>query len=441
MKAILLIKPVLYLATLIGTMIVVLWVEKIKPSDFGFYKDIFKKEEVIQKSRSYPLSAYKVSLTDEDMEIGKIAWNYFKNNFHPETGFVNSVDKYPSTTLWDLTSSLHGTVSAYEIGLIDYAEMKTRVDKCLQSMSTMPLYKDMLPNKVYNTQTMQMVDYANNITPIGVGWSSMDIGRFFSFCKRVIIHYPEFNKQVRDLIGKWKVSFILNDATLHGIGFSFKDKSENLVQEGKLGYEEYAAKGYEALGYDVSEALQYSDFIRFVSIYGEDIAVDTREVKYNPAYNYILSEPYILDGIEYGWDVTSRELAYRVYKVQKKRYENTKIPTAVSESHIDTIPYFVYNSIYANGKKWSCFSESGEPADEFKTFSTSAAFGWYTLYNDDYTKVLYQEFLKLANKDLGWYSGRYEKTKKINKSITANTNGFILECLRYKLNGPLIKLN
>lgn len=107
-------------------------------------------------------------------------------------------------------------------------------------------------------------------------------------------------------------------------------------------------------GYDVYEAMSYTDFIRFKKIYGTEIGIDTREVKYNPSYNYVLSEPYILDGIEYGWDVNSRELAYRIYSVQKERYKHEKIITAISEDHIDQPPYFIYNSVYADGTPWNC---------------------------------------------------------------------------------------
>jgi hypothetical protein len=37
----------------------------------------------------------------------------------------------------------------------------------------------------------------------------------------------------------------------------------------------------------------------------------------------------------------------------------------------------------------------------------------------------------------GWYSGIYESGIGYNKSITANTNGIILEAMLYKTLGPL----
>ena len=46
---------------------------------------------------------------------------------------------------------------------------------------------------------------------------------------------------------------------------------------------------------------------------------------------------------------------------------------------------------------------------------------------------------QLNDPEQGWYSGRYEKTGKPNKAITANTNGIILETLAYKQTGILLK--
>jgi len=436
-----LIKPVVILLGLTAAIYLILWIETVRPSDFGFYKDIFRREEIIEKRKSYPLKATGQVLSDEDIEIAKIAWRYFENNYQLQTGFVNSVDRYTSTTLWDLTSSLMATVSAYEIGLIDSTTMSFRLEKAFESLLSIPLYDNKLPNKVYNTITLDMTTYDNRPTSKGVGWSSMDLGRFLNLCSRLMHNYPQFTLQIKKTLSRWDFESAIENAALVGIGLSFKDGKEMRVQEGKLGYEEYCAKGFQHMGYDVSNALQYTDFIKFIKIYGIDIAVDSREVKYHPGYNYILSEPYILDGFEYGFDVHSRELAYRVFLVQKKRYEATGILTAVSETHVDTIPYFIYNSVYVDGNAWNCVSESGENTEHLKTFSTSAAFGWYYLFKDPYSDLLFDHVRDLYHPDLGWYSGIYENTGVTNTALTANVNGLILTAINYKLKGPLLKGN
>ena len=439
-KYLFLLKPAIFFISILIGAYTVLWIEKVRPSDFGFYKDIFSKEVVIKKRKSYPLRSYNDTLTQKDIETGKIAWKYFENNYISETGFVNSVDKYPGTTLWDVTSYLHGMTSAYEIGIIDTIEFDNKLTKILNSMVEMELFHDILPNKSYNTYNLSMIDYENHPTDEGIGWSAMDIGRFFSFSYRIMIDYPEYFPLMKKVISRWHVNEILEDATLHGIGFNFKDKRMMKVQEGKLGYEEYIAKGYDRMGFDVTEALKYTDFLKFVKILGIEIAADTREVKFYPAYNYILSEPYILDGVEYGWDINSKELAYRVYLTQKRKSKQTNKIIAVSEGHLDTFPYFVYNAIYTNEDKWICVSSDGEKMNNMKTFSTKAAFAWHTLFNDDYSEELYEKALEMGDKNKGFYSGYYQETGKINRALTANTNGIILECLRYKKLGPINRI-
>ena len=257
-----LVKPLVMLTAFYLGANAVLFIEKARPSDFGFYKDIFSKEMIIKPSKSYPMRAYGDSLTAQDLEDAKIAWQYFKNNYQEKTGLFNSVDMYPATTFWDISSSLHALMSAYEIELIDKAEFQQKMQKALQSINKFQLFDGELPNKVYSTITLSMVDYSNHAIDDGVGWSAMDIGRFLGTVSRIKTFYPKFTLLTDSIISKWRIDRVLdNDATLHGIGFSFKDKRAKIVQEGKLGYEEYASKGYIISSYDATESYRYTDFL------------------------------------------------------------------------------------------------------------------------------------------------------------------------------------
>ncbi|MDP2176029.1 MAG: DUF3131 domain-containing protein [Bacteroidota bacterium] len=432
------VKPIVFILGLIASIWLVLWIEKIHPSDFGFYKDIFKREELIQKSEDYPLRATKVELDNNELEMAKIAWKYFENNTISETGIVNSVDKYNSTTLWDIGSSIHAFLSAYELNIISKAELDNRMNKLFETLNKLKLYDNKLPNKVYNSISTTMSTYDNRPTETGIGWSAMDLGRFLGACKRLIFNYPEHNHLVQNIISKWDFSLAVEDATLMGIGLSFKDGVEKRVQEGKLGYEEYCAKGFIQMGYDASNALLYTDFLTFVNVNGIKIGTDSRQVKHHPSYNYVLSDPYILDGLEYGFDINSLELGYRVFLAQKLQSEKVNKLISVGETHIDQAPYFIYNSIFTNGKLWNCVSESGEDANDLKTFSTAAAIGWHYLFDDPYSTKLFHQAKDLYDKQLGFYSGIYEVTGKHNKAATCNVNSLVLCAINYKSKGPLI---
>ncbi|MBA3704896.1 MAG: DUF3131 domain-containing protein [Bacteroidetes bacterium] len=433
----LLLKPLIVIVALLGGTYLVLWVEKSKPSDFGFYKDIFSKEVLIAKSNYYPLRN-KTPLNKKEMDMARIAWKYFQNNYYDSTGLVNASDKYPAATMWDITSSALGIISAYEIGIIDSTECCTKIKKQLISLSKIPLFHGKLPHKVYNVLTLQMVDYGNNELPKGLGWTAIDIGRFFVLVNKIYRDYPQFTLLINKVIGRWNLDEMINDGFLQGTFFTSKDRRPKLIQEGRLGYEEYASKGLCFTGFDLWNAMNYSDFIHFARFGKIDIGYDLRESSTEPSYNFTLSEPYVLDGIEYGWNKDARELAWRIFNVQKERYSETGYVTAVSEDHIDTLPYLVYNAVVNEGKKWDCISESGDDANEFKTLSTKAALGWYVLFADEYSNILFDAIKNLYDPNKGWYAGLYEKTKRPNKAINVNTNGIILECLNYKMNGKLV---
>ena len=367
----------------------------------------------------------------------EIAWSYFENNYQPETGLVNSVDNYPSATLWDLGSYLLGMISAHRLNIIDDATFHTRTDKLLESLGKMELFNGQLPNKVYHSQSLAMVEYDNSATDRGIGWSALDIGRFMVPLNVLVWHYPEFTPAARAVVDRWDMNAMLQDEQL--MGARLNGDAAELVQEGRLGYEEYAAKAVSLSGRDVSNAMSYINNLHMIDIYGVSIATDSRDPEEFDAHNYVVTEPYVLDGIEFGWDKFSRELAWRVLKVQEKRYLDTGVLTAVSEDNINQPPHFVYNTIFTDGEVWNTITEDGEDASEFRTLSTKAAFGLHILFNTEYTSKLIHRLHDNYDAERGWYSGVYEIDDTPNDIITANTNGIMLETLAFKQFGPMLE--
>jgi len=376
-------------------------------------------------------------LSKEEVQWAKIAWKYFENNTITSTGLVNSVDQYNASTLWDTSSYLMALLSAYKINIIGQTEFDDRLTSVLSSLAQLPLFNQDLPNKSYNTITLSMADYNNKNTDLGIGWSAIDIGRVMVPLQIIAWTFPNYQPLVKNILSRWNFKMLLKGGQMHGAKYT--DGEVHYVQEGRLGYEEYAAKSFQLIGLDVSQAMNYLDYINIIEIDNIDIVTDSRDPQIYTAHNYVVSEPYILDGIEYGWDVISKELAYRVYSAQKNRYLRTGILTAVSEDNIDQAPYFVYNTVFTDGSAWNTITEQGEDASKFKSLSTKAVFGWYVLYKDEYVKKLINKASTLYDPKKGWYSGFYENLKRPNKAITANTNGIILQSLAYKQFGPLLQ--
>jgi hypothetical protein len=392
---------------------------------------------IAQSANIVPLAPVK-NLRFEDFKNAQIAWAYFEKNTQAATGLVNSANGYPSTTIWDQASYLLALISAERIGVVSQDQFDKRMKQVLETLAELPLFDGKLPNKVYDTRTLKMTDYANVPMPRGIGWSALDVARISVPLNIILFDYPSHSGRAAMIFRKWNFRSMVRNGALYGSRFAKDTGLVELIQEGRLGYEEYAARAIGLLGLDALEAAKYDDFLRFEKIGGQSIAIDNRNFTDFDAHTVVVSEPYILTAIEFGLDTQARELAQRVYLAQFARYQATGRLTAVSEDNIDQAPYFLYNSVYADGKKWSALAEDGSEHEDKKTVSTKAAFGWDALYGTDYTGRLVRHVGATITENNGFNSGVYEKDNRVNAVATANTNGIILETILYRLQGPLI---
>jgi hypothetical protein len=390
------------------------------------------------------------SLTSEQREMAKAAWQYFENNYQEETGLVNAVDEYPSTTMWDTASYLAALVSAHQLGVIDKPLFDTRVVKAVSALNKLDLFRNELPNKVYNTKTLEKVDYTNNLGE--VGYSAIDIARLLIWLDIIKQDYPEHGNLVDRTVLRWNFHHILDGpGTMYGAGLSEDKQQVVYFQEGRLGYEEYSAKAFQLWGFSPTRAAKPEPY-NLVSIYGIDIPYDSRDPRTLHAHNYVVSESYILDAIEFNWDLANdntsddmthtdpiaADFAQRIYKVQELRYEREGILTARTEHQLDQAPYFVYDTIYSDGRRWNTLmGDTGKSYPEFSAISLKAAIGLWAVWDTEYTRLLYEATANLYDPKKGFYEGLYENGKGFIKAFTANNNGIILEALLYKVKGKL----
>ena len=277
-------------------------------------------------------------LTSEEQTYARAAWQYFVKNYQPATGFTNSVGGYPSGTLWDMGNYLMALNAARWLQITDQADFDARLNKFLTTLSNLKLFEDTLPNKVYNAATGQMVDYGNNPIERGLGWSALDVGRILAAFDVIRTCHPQYGESLNSIVSKWQVERAIKDKQLQG-AIVRPDNKTLLVQEGRLGYEQYAARGFERWGFKVPQAIALKP-LQLVEINGVKIPADTRDFKSTNANNYVVSESYILEGIEFGLQGELADYAARVLDVQKRRYDTTGQLTAVSEDNIDREPYF-----------------------------------------------------------------------------------------------------
>lgn len=405
---------------------------------------VFLRQSVAQAPAPAPAdascAAITTPLTPEEENYARTAWQYFLSNYQPNTGLVNAFDNYPSGTLWDMGNYLMALNAARWLNLTDQGDFDARLNRFLQTLGGLRLFEDSLPNKVYNTATGEMVDYSNTPIERGIGWSALDIGRLLAALHVIRTCHPQYSDWLNSILESWAIERSIQDGQLFG-ALVLPDNQTQLVQEGRLGYEEYAARGYELWGYSLPAAISFEPF-KLVEIYGVQVPVDTRNYQSTNANNYVVSESYILDGIEFGYQGRIAEYAARVLEVQQKRYQATGQLTAVTEDNIDGPPHFLYNTVYANGVAWATITDTNEAYPDLRTISTKAAFGWrYISPESSYAQQLFGVVQRLISPDgRGFYAGLYEKTNEPNTALTGNTNGLILEILHYKARGnrPLI---
>ena len=262
----------------------------------------------------------------------------------------------------------------------------------------MPLFQNQMPNKAYNTITAQKVDYLNK--PGEIGFSSIDIGRMLLWLKIIKERYPEFANDVDNVVLRWDFSHIIDDCgTLYGANL---DANKQPVYVRKAGWAMRntppAVSSCGVLHLPASRAEPY----QLADIYCVLVPYDSRDPRTTSQHNYVATEPYVLHGLEMGWDTSDdrsddlakhshprmQDFANRVYQVQENRYQITGRLTARSEHQLDRAPYFVYDTVYSDGFDWNTITDKGEYVPDTAAISLKAALGMWSLWQSPYTDRL-----------------------------------------------------
>ncbi len=427
---------IVFLAALVAGFFLVQWLDSQETAEGAQSSSGSQSQmQAFDQITPLPLRQPKPS-SEADLKAARTAWTYFQNNTNPQTGLANSANNYPSTTMWETGSYLIAILAADRLGLIQDAEADARIRAVLASLQKLRLFDGKLPNKAYNTETLELVDYTNKPSKVGLGWSALDVARILSAFALIERNRPEVAPQVEALLKTWQLDQMIEGGQL--IGTNMADGKIRRDQEGRLGYEQYAAKAMMMFGYDASRAYGIEGKLMVQQVEGLPIAVDSR-LQRGGAPGFVVSEPYLFDGLEFGFDARSQLFATTVYGAQAARFANTGRLTAVTEGHLNEKPYFSYATVWGGGAPWAVLSFKGERMDSRRTLSTKAAFGWDALFGTEYTAKLVAAVAANADPAKGWAEGIYEEGGAVNTSVTANTNAVILAALSFKATGPLIR--
>ena len=364
------------------------------------------------------------------LDAATLAWRYFDQK-HPAGKRARECHTaVVHTTLWDVGAQLLATYSAKELGIINAADYRRRIAKTLGTLEKAPLYRGIAYNRLYSTTNGQ----PSEIT----GWSSTDLGRFLAALKILAARDP----LIRRAGQPDRPTERLHKDRLRRISArpgraQRRRRAHPLSGRAHRLYEQYAATGFSQWGAPVAQALDVDANAEPFSVLGVPLVADKRYT------DRLLSEPFILLGLEFGLKGSMRTLAGNVLKAQEERFKSTGRMTITTEDAVAEPPdYFYYYCVLCNRKPFVIdLASPGKEQDHPRWVSTKGAYGWDAILPSDYTRRAVAAVAPARDANAGWASGVYESNGQSTKTVDINTSAVMLEIALYKLRGsrPLIE--
>jgi hypothetical protein len=364
-------------------------------------------------------------------DAARTAFTYLKAHRSPKTGLVAATPGWANITLWDVGSLVGAVYAAGELGLLSGAERDQWMTTLLHTLANAPIVDHTAFNRTYVVANAGMLGDKDVPTRIGSGWSTTDLGRLLIWLKVVETKLPSHAAEARAVAQRIDFDRIVQGGALKGAEMNDAGKPF-LYDEGRVGYEQYAARGFELWGHPAARSLDPRAHARPVTVMGQTLLHDTR------GNDKLTSEPFILMGMETGFRGPFDNLARAMLAVQQARYEKTGTVTMVSEDAVQVAPwYFYYYSVYSEGETFAVRAH-GPVKNGPRWVSAKAAFAWHALYPSAYTWTAVQAVQPARHAD-GWASGVFEKSTRSTGIRNLNTAAVILEAALYrKLGRPIL---
>ncbi len=359
------------------------------------------------------------------------AWAVIRRNYHSSTGFVGATDQYQFVTMWDVGSILGAFLAAQELGFITRDDYRGRVARVLRSLEVARLHDGAAFNRLYSAASGRMVGRDHLPTTRGHGWSATDLGRLLVWLKIVSTHDPEFEPAARRIVERLDLDRVLRDGYLRGEELTPRGR-RRLFQEGRIGYEQYAAAGFALWGIRADSALDLQANARPLMVLGQSVLADRR------GDDLLTSEPIVMLGLELGWPSAEWDrLARAVLAAQEERHRRTGLVTIVSEDAVPRPPaYFYYYLLHHNGQDFVVVTPTHDIVPwNLRWVSAKAAFAWHALYPSAYTWLAVQTVKGAESPNVGWSAGVYERSKVRVQSNNLNTAAVIMEAAAYATRG------
>ena len=422
-----------YITILLGFLIgfsIVLYVEK-------HMSPVVEEKAGYTLSRDFPPLPQRRDLTFDEAVWARVAWQYFVNNTQL-TGLANAQDQRPYTSLWDTGSYLMALIAARQLDIVPVDEFDQRISKTLTALSLLPLLPNGVPGSWYNTQTLSMmVDPEQQEPPTG---SAVDMGRLLVPLTLLVWRYPTHAAQVQEVLDQWNLNALFESnspATATSIEVSHWDLSASQTRSG-YGFRLYTAGTLRMVSPSAGIAVtQPPEGVKLVQIDGYAIPSDGFRKGVDQDAPTIITLPYVLTGLELGFDSRSAEFAWRIVRIQQSLHKATGNYTSVNTDYAEQAPDFIAALPGQQPVQDATVSRSDqEPA---RLLSTRSAFGWYALFRNAWSESLRAQAAALLEPGKGWYEGT-SGNQNVNQTLSADTNAVVLESLSYIAHGQMLCL-
>jgi ankyrin repeat protein len=367
-------------------------------------------------------------------QAAEAAWQYVERNYRPSTGLIDSTAAYPYTTVWDIGSDIGALYAGHELKYIGDAEYDRRMRRLLGTLASVKLYDNAAFNKVYSTRTGAMITRGDQSSAHGYGWSAIDIGRLLVWLKILAVNEPAYAADAEKVVRRLAMDRLVAGGYLRGEDLDHSGAPRR-YQEGRIGYEQYAAAGFAAWGAKPDKALRLAENRLPLKVMGREMPADIR------GGDRITSDPLILMGLELGWDPEMEKFAAAFLASQEARYRQTGRVTLAAEDAISRPPYFFYYyCAFANGKAFGLDVQDPRGAvEQPRWVSSKAAFAWHALRPSAYTELALRTVAP-ARTPAGWGAGVYEGSGGSTGTLNVNTAAVILTSALFQSRGtPLLQ--
>ncbi|MEZ9593530.1 DUF3131 domain-containing protein [Shewanella sp. 10N.261.52.F9] len=381
------------------------------------------KQATLSKTNLTDDVASQVSqLNRHDRLLINKAKRYFDKNWNETTGLIDSVQGYSHATMWDVASGIAGLLALEALEMSSQQSTHFRLEKMLNTLIKLPLYKNILPNRQYNTRTALPSGRMSQTSSNGNGWSALDLGRLYIWLEILKRHKPYLIEKINQVQNKWQLERATKQGNLYGTKLTAQ--REYFRQEGRLGYLQYAATGYRLAGLNVDTAFECYK-LESIDLEGISLLIDQGNLP------FFTLDPYVLYAIELGYQDSCWNQLQQLYKLHKQHAATNNRLVAFAEDSLSKSPWFLYNNIIFQGSPWQSVSHSGKPINDKQTFSNKAAFAMSVLFDEPYSQQLADLVISNSARHTVIPTGLYANGKT-NTAYNINTNSLILVSLWYK---------